>query len=86
MDQRIVKFFVLRAARDPLTIEGEWRFILPRTEALIDFQQSVMFYTDNVSRPRAIRKWRSYNSLQFLSITTCCNLGSAHSRRATVVD
>jgi type II secretory pathway pseudopilin PulG len=36
------------AARDPLTIEGEWRFILPRTDALIDFQQSIMFYTNNV--------------------------------------
>lgn len=36
------------AARDPLTIEGEWRYILPRTEALVDFQQSVMFYTNNV--------------------------------------
>jgi type II secretory pathway pseudopilin PulG len=30
------------AARDPLTIEGEWRFILPRSESLIDFQQSLM--------------------------------------------
>ena len=36
------------AARDPLTIEGEWRFVLPRSEALIDFQQSIMFYTGNV--------------------------------------
>jgi len=36
------------AARDPLTIEGEWRFILPRSEGLIDFQQSIMFYTNNV--------------------------------------
>ncbi len=36
------------AARDPLTIEGEWRFILPRSEGLIDFQQSIMFYTGNV--------------------------------------
>jgi hypothetical protein len=36
------------AARDPLTIEGEWRFVLPRTEALIDFQQSIMFYSGNV--------------------------------------
>src|ERR1041384_1869654 len=39
------------AARDPLTLEGEWRFILPRSEALIDFQQSIMFYTDNVIPP-----------------------------------
>ena len=38
----------LSAARDPLTIEGEWRFVLPRTEALVDFQQSIMFYSGNV--------------------------------------
>jgi len=37
------------AARDPLTIEGEWRFILPRSEGLIDFQQSLMFYANNTS-------------------------------------
>jgi len=36
------------AARDPLTIEGEWRYILPRSDALIDFQQSLMFYANNV--------------------------------------
>jgi len=36
------------AARDPLTIEGEWRYILPRSEALVDFQQSIMFYTNNI--------------------------------------
>ena len=36
------------AARDPLTMEGEWRFILPRTEALVDFQQSILFYTNGI--------------------------------------
>lgn len=39
------------AARDPLTIEGEWRYILPRSDALIDFQQSILFYTNNVIPP-----------------------------------
>jgi type II secretory pathway pseudopilin PulG len=39
------------AARDPLTIEGEWRYILPRTEALVDFQQSILFYTNGVFPP-----------------------------------
>lgn len=41
---------VLRAsaARDPLTIEGEWRLIHPQSEALIDFQQSVMLYAGNI--------------------------------------
>jgi type II secretory pathway pseudopilin PulG len=33
------------AAHDPLTGGGEWRFIHPRTQRLIDFQQSVLFYT-----------------------------------------
>ena len=49
------KLQILRpsAARDPLTIEGEWRFIRPRGEALIDFQQSVMFYAGNtIPQPR----------------------------------
>jgi type II secretory pathway pseudopilin PulG len=39
------------AARDPLTIEGEWRFILPRSNALIDFQQSLLFYAGGVLPP-----------------------------------
>jgi type II secretory pathway pseudopilin PulG len=39
------------AARDPLTIEAEWRFILPRSEPLVDFQQSIMFYAGNVLPP-----------------------------------
>jgi type II secretory pathway pseudopilin PulG len=36
------------AARDPLTAEGEWRFIHPRTQALIDFQQAILFYSESV--------------------------------------
>jgi type II secretory pathway pseudopilin PulG len=41
------------ASRDPLTIEGEWRLIQPRTEALVDFQQSVMLYAGNLApQPR----------------------------------
>ena len=33
------------AARDPLTLEGEWRFIAPRSQGLLEFQQSLLFYT-----------------------------------------
>ena len=33
------------AARDPLTGGGEWGFVHPRTQRLIEFQQSIMFYT-----------------------------------------
>ena len=39
------------ASRDPLTKEGEWRFVHPRTQALVDFEQSIMFYTNNVIPP-----------------------------------
>jgi general secretion pathway protein G len=36
------------AARDPLSASGEWRFIHPRSQALIDFQRSVMVYSGNL--------------------------------------
>jgi hypothetical protein len=41
------------ATRDPLTLEGEWRLIHPRSQSLIDFQQSVMTYSGTmVPTPR----------------------------------
>lgn len=39
------------ASRDPLTKEGEWRFIGPRTQALVEFQQSILFYTGSFLPP-----------------------------------
>jgi type II secretory pathway pseudopilin PulG len=39
------------AARDPLTNGSEWRFIHPRTQRLIEFQQSIMFYTGGFLPP-----------------------------------
>lgn len=35
------------AARDPLTLDGEWRFVRPRSQSLVEFQQSILFYTGN---------------------------------------
>ena len=35
------------AARDPLTLDGEWRFVRPRSQPLVEFQQSILFYTGN---------------------------------------
>ncbi|HSK64194.1 MAG TPA: hypothetical protein VK893_10140 [Pyrinomonadaceae bacterium] len=41
------------AARDPLTSDGEWNFVRPRSQSLIEFQQNIMFYTGNfVPQPR----------------------------------
>lgn len=36
------------AARDPLSPDGEWRLVHPRSPALVDFQSSVMLYAGNV--------------------------------------
>jgi hypothetical protein len=36
------------AARDPLSASGEWRFIHPRTQSLIDFERAVLVYAGGV--------------------------------------
>jgi len=40
------------AARDPLSVDGEWRFIKPRSQSLLDFQRAILLYTGNfIPRP-----------------------------------
>ena len=41
---------ILRASatRDPLSASGEWRFIRPRSQGLIDFQRAVIVYVDRI--------------------------------------
>ena len=71
------------AARDPLTIEGEWRFILPRTDALIDFQQSIMFYTNNILPPTRDPQIAQLQQFAVPRIAGLTNLGSASEPRGT---
>ena len=71
------------AARDPLTIEGEWRFILPRTDALIDFQQSVMFYAGNVLPPSRDPQIAQLQQFAVPQITTVTNLGLTSPTRSS---
>jgi len=71
------------AARDPMTIEGEWRFILPRTEALIDFQQSVLFYTNNVLPPMRDQQMAQLQQFAVPPITSVSNLGALAPTRTT---
>jgi type II secretory pathway pseudopilin PulG len=71
------------AARDPLTIEGEWRFILPRTDALIDFQQSIMFYTNNILPPARDPQIAQLQQFAVPRIASLVNLGSASEPRST---
>jgi type II secretory pathway pseudopilin PulG len=71
------------AARDPLTIEGEWRFVLPRTDALIDFQQSVMFYAGNIVPTTQDPQMAQLQQFAVPQITSITNLGLASSTRST---
>jgi hypothetical protein len=63
------------AARDPLTIEGEWRFIRPRSESLIEFQQSVMFYAGNVLPPPRDQQIAQLQQFAVPALTSLVNLG-----------
>lgn len=71
------------AARDPLTIEGEWRFILPRTDALIDFQQSIMFYSGNILPPARDPQIAQLQQFAVPPIIPTSNLGALSSTRDT---
>ena len=71
------------AARDPLTIEGEWRYILPRTDALIDFQQSIMFYTNNVIPPMRDPQIAQLQQFAVPVIVSATNLGALSATRDT---
>ena len=64
------------AARDPMTIEGEWRFILPRSEGLIDFQQSLLFYTNNVVPQVRDPQMAQLQQFAVPQITNISNLGT----------
>ena len=75
------------ATRDPLTIEGEWRFILPRTNALIDFQQSLMFYAGNVLPATRDPQMAQLQQFAVPQIIPTSNLGtSASSQSSSSVD
>jgi len=63
------------AARDPLTIEGEWRFIRPRSESLVDFQQSVMFYAGNILPPPRDQQMAQLQQFAVPALTNLVNLG-----------
>src|SRR5215510_3677065 len=71
------------AARDPLTIEGEWRYILPRTDALIDFQQAVMFYAGNVLPPTRDPQMAQLQQLAVPRMTSVTNFGTQPSQQSS---
>lgn len=71
------------AARDPLTIEGEWRFILPRSETLVDFQQAVMFHAGNFLPQTTDPQIAQLQQFAVPRITSLTNLGPLSSTTGT---
>ena len=69
------------AARDPLTPDGEWRFVLPRSESLIDFQQSLMFYTNNVVPPARDPQMAQLQQFAVPALVNVTNLGALSATR-----
>ena len=65
------------AARDPMTPEGEWRFVLPRSQSLIEFQQSLLFYTDNVIPQTRDPQMAQLQQFAVPALVNVTNLGSA---------
>jgi type II secretory pathway pseudopilin PulG len=64
------------AARDPLTAAGEWRFIRPRSQSLIDFEEAVMLYAQNVLPQPQHPQMRQLQQLSAPMITSILNTGS----------
>jgi type II secretory pathway pseudopilin PulG len=75
------------AARDPMTPEGEWRFVLPRSQSLIQFQQSLLFYTDNVIPQTRDPQMAQLQQFAVPALVNVTNLGSGSaSSSASSVD
>jgi len=64
------------ASRDPLTNGGEWRFVHPRSQRLIDFQQSVMFYTNGFLPPPRTQELQRLQQLAAPAIVNLVNTGT----------
>ena len=71
------------AARDPMTPEGEWRFVLPRSESLIDFQQSLLFYTNNQIPPVRDPQMAQLQQFAVPQIISVTNLGALSATRSS---
>ena len=72
------------AARDPLSASGEWRFIHPRAQSLIDFERAVLVYAGSVlpsPQPREVVQMQQFAAPQ---LTGILNLGPAETSTSAV--
>lgn len=68
------------AAKDPLSEDGEWRFIAPRGESLVEFQQSVIVFSGNLlpmPRDQQMVQLQQFAAPQVIVMT---NLGTTSNR------
>lgn len=68
------------AARDPLSPSGEWRFIRPRSQALIEFQTSLIAYAGGqlpTTRDTQMLQLQQLAAPQIISVLNTGSLGSA---------
>jgi len=64
------------AAHDPLSASGEWRFIRPRSQGLLDFQRAVMLYVGNVPPIPQDSQIRDLQGVMVPTITNILDTGS----------
>ena len=64
------------AARDPLSPDGEWRLIHPRSAALVDFQSAVMLYAGNIVPTPRDRQMAQLQQFAAPQIISALNVGS----------
>jgi type II secretory pathway pseudopilin PulG len=68
------------AAIDPLSADGEWRFIAPRGEALVQFQQSVMVFASNQLPTPRNQQMQQLQQLAAPQVVIISNLGTRPDR------
>ena len=64
------------AARDPLLAAGEWRLIRPRSQELIDFQQSIIAYAGNLVPPSTDPQMAQLQQLAVPQLASVLNIGT----------
>lgn len=65
------------AASDPLSASGEWRFVRPNSQTLIEFQRALMIYVGNVPPTPQDPQIRELQRFTVPAITSVLNTGSS---------
>jgi type II secretory pathway pseudopilin PulG len=79
---------ILRASatHDPLSASGEWRFIRPHSQGLIDFQRALILYINNIPPTPQDSQMRELQQFTVPVITSIVDSGSTASMPAAADD